>query len=132
MSACTDAVAAPSRSLSAAKSPPTSSACRSPSAYRSRTLAVASRQPSLALGTNVCSIATVAAGTAGSGSSISMWPSSGAMCGFFVVGIEPRLEPPEELEDRLGPVDQGGVALLARDDVAGQALRDVGDAGGVE
>ena len=48
------------------------------------------------------------------------------------VRVQARLEPAEELEDRLGPVDQRGVALLAGDDVAGQALGDVGDAGRVE
>jgi len=46
---------------------------------------VASRQPSLALGTKVCSMATVAGGFAGSSASISMCPSSGAMCGFCVL-----------------------------------------------
>ena len=52
--AWTSATAVPSRVASPAKSPPTSSACRSPSASRSRTLAVAIAQPSTASGRNRC------------------------------------------------------------------------------
>ena len=46
------------RAASAAKSPPTSSACRSASANRLRTLVSASSQPSLAVRRNCCSIAS--------------------------------------------------------------------------
>ena len=52
--------AAPSRWASPAKSPPASSACRSASAIRSRTLVLASSQPSVAVVMNSCSIARLA------------------------------------------------------------------------
>ena len=56
-SACTAATASPSRNDSEAKSPPTSSARRSPSLIRSRTLEVAIAQPSALLAKNSVSSA---------------------------------------------------------------------------
>ena len=76
-SVCTAATALPSRCASAAKSPPTSSACRSPSPIRSRTLAVAIAQPSALLAKNLVSSARVV-DRPPTGPKIS--PSGSAMC----------------------------------------------------
>ena len=120
-SACTSATARPSRSASPAKSPPTSPACSSGAAIRSRTLVVAIAQPSTASETNCWSMPTVV----GSPSRSPVIEPSGARDVLAAdtlqravqqqVLVLARGQLPEQLEDVLPAVDQGGVALLRRD-----------------
>ena len=118
---CTSASASPSRAASAAKSPPTSSACRSASANRLRTLASASvpavgggaqellqhrqleRRPSLAVGPRA------------SRRACATWsePASVSTSWIAMSGLTPGCDLAEHLEERVLAEGDRGVGLLA-------------------
>ena len=99
-------IATPSRSASPAKSPPASSACRSASAIRSRTLALASSQPSVAVVMNSCSIASecgspsMSASTEPSRRAMCRAPCSASAAWISMSGLMPGLQAAEHLEHR--------------------------------
>ena len=114
---CTSATAAPSRWDSPAKSPPTSSACRSASANRLRALASARSQPSLAVRRNCCSIARCRSSArrvdpAVERSDVAA-PGPGQRLVDLDVGVAARGQPAEHLHQAVLAERDRGVALLA-------------------